>query len=102
VQIHYLQTLALSIMPISEALVMRVDPHAGQRVLDVACGSGNTALVAARRHCDVSGVDYVPKLLERARLRAAAEGTAIEFVLGDAQALPFPDQSFDVVLSSFG
>jgi SAM-dependent methyltransferase len=94
--------IALSIMPASEALVLAVDPHAGQRVLDVACGSGNTALVAARRHCDVTGVDYVPALLERARLRAAAEGTSIEFSLGDAQALPFPDRSFDVVLSTFG
>jgi SAM-dependent methyltransferase len=94
--------LALTILPVSEALVTSVDPHAGQRVLDVACGSGNTALVAARRYCQVTGVDYVPALLERARQRAAAEGVQAEFRAGDAQALPFPDAAFDVVLSTFG
>ncbi len=94
--------IALSIMPVSEGLVASVDPHPGQRVLDVACGSGNTALVAARRYCDVVGVDYVPALLERARQRAAAEGSSIQFDEGDAQALPYEDDAFDVVLSTFG
>lgn len=94
--------VALAIMPAAEALVASADPHAGQRVLDVACGSGNVALVAARRYCEVTGLDYVPSLLERARARAAAEGTPIRFVEGDAQALPFDDDSFDFVLSTFG
>lgn len=94
--------IALSIVPVSEGLVASVDPHAGQRVLDVACGSGNTALVAARRHCDVVGVDYVPALLERGRQRAAAEGSSIDFRAGDAQALPCADREFDAVLSTFG
>lgn len=94
--------IALSIMAASEGLVAATDPHAGQRVLDVACGSGNTALVAARRYCDVVGVDYVPALLERGQRRAAAEGCSIEFKVGDAQALPCRDDEFDVVLSTFG
>jgi SAM-dependent methyltransferase len=94
--------IALAIVPVSEELVLSADPHANQRVLDVACGSGNTALAAARRHCDVTGVDYVPALLERGRRRAAAEGTEIAFVEGDAQALPFDNAAFDCVLSTFG
>jgi ubiquinone/menaquinone biosynthesis C-methylase UbiE len=94
--------LARQIIPVSEALVRACDPRAGQRVLDVACGSGNAALIAARRYCDVSGIDYVPSLIERAALRAAAEGTPIDFRVGDAQALAYPDAHFDVVLSVFG
>lgn len=89
-------------IPMSEALVRDVDPRAGQRVLDVACGTGNAALVAARRFCDVTGIDYVPSLIERAKMRAAAEGLDTDFREGDAQALPFPDASFDVVLSAIG
>jgi ubiquinone/menaquinone biosynthesis C-methylase UbiE len=94
--------IALSIMQASEQLVASADPHAGQRVLDLACGSGNTALVAARRYCDVTGLDYVPELLERGRRRAEAEGCSIAFCEGDAQALPFEDGQFDMVLSTFG
>jgi ubiquinone/menaquinone biosynthesis C-methylase UbiE len=74
----------------------------GWRVLDVACGAGNCAIAAARRLGDAVGLDYVPALLERGRERAAAERYDIEFVEGDAQALPFEDASFDVVLSTFG
>ncbi|PVZ12063.1 class I SAM-dependent methyltransferase [Actinomycetospora cinnamomea] len=87
---------------IAEALCAAADPHAGQRVLDVACGSGTAALVAARRYCEVTGIDYVPHLLERARQRARAEGLAMDLQAADAQALPFPDASFDVVLSVYG
>jgi ubiquinone/menaquinone biosynthesis C-methylase UbiE len=94
--------LALVIMPVSEQLVYSVDPRPGQRVLDVACGSGNGALVAARRYCDVKGLDFAPNLLERARARAQAEGVQAEFIEGDAQALPFEDSSFDHVISTFG
>lgn len=94
--------VAACIVPASEALVEAADPHAGQRVLDVACGSGNTAIVAARRYCQVTGIDYVPALLERAARRAQAEGVQLELCAGDAQALPFSDGGFDVVLSSFG
>lgn len=94
--------LARQVVPVSEALCQTVDPHAGQRVLDVACGSGNAALVAARRYCEVTGLDYVPALVERAKMRATAEGMKIDFHVGDAQALPFRAASFDVVLSVFG
>jgi ubiquinone/menaquinone biosynthesis C-methylase UbiE len=87
---------------VSDSLVEAVDPVPGERVLDVACGSGNTAIAAARFFTDVVGLDYVPELLERGRERAAAERLEIEFVEGDAQALPFDDGSFDVVLSTFG
>src|SRR5438309_2131513 len=87
---------------VSERLCHAVDLRAGQQVLDVATGSGNTALAAARRFCDVTGVDFVPALLERARERAAAERLQIAFHEGDAERLPFPDASFDVVLSTFG
>jgi SAM-dependent methyltransferase len=76
--------------------------RAGERVLDVACGSGTAALVAARRYCNVIGMDYVPALLDRARLRALAEGLEVEFLEADAQGLPFPDDSFDAVLSVYG
>ena len=86
----------------SELLIESLDVHAGERVLDVATGSGNAALAAARRGCTVIGIDYVPELLERARLRAAAEGVVAEFIEGDAEALPFEDASFDVVTSVFG
>jgi SAM-dependent methyltransferase len=77
-------------------------PPSGQHVLDVACGSGTPPLVAGRRYCVVTGVDYVPELLDRARSRASAEGFAVDFRVGDAQALPFDDASFDVVLSVYG
>jgi SAM-dependent methyltransferase len=71
-------------------------------VLEVACGSGNATLAAARRFCQVTGVDYVPALLDRARRRAQAEGLEATFQEADAEDLPFPDASFDVVLSTCG
>ncbi len=86
----------------AEALVEAVDPHPGQRVLDVACGSGTAALIAERRYCDVAGIDYVPSLIDRATARAQANGQAIDFRVGDAQELPFSDDRFDVVLSVYG
>jgi ubiquinone/menaquinone biosynthesis C-methylase UbiE len=94
--------IGTQIQIVSELLIEALDVHSTERVLDVATGSGNAALAAARRGCDVTGVDYVPALLERARRRAEAEGLTIEFVEGDAEALPFPDASFDVVSSVFG
>jgi SAM-dependent methyltransferase len=94
--------IAVQTMPVADALVEATDLRPGQRVLDVACGTGNCALVAARRYCEAVGLDYVPALVERARARAAADGVAAEFVVGDAQSLPFPDGAFDAVLSTFG
>src|SRR3954464_4466741 len=87
---------------VAEELCEAVDVLPGQRVLDVACGAGNGAIAACRRNAEAVGLDYVPALLERARERAAAEGYDIEFVEGDAQALPFEDGSFDYVVSTFG
>jgi SAM-dependent methyltransferase len=93
---------ASTILIVSESLCEAVDLHAGQRVLDVATGSGNTALCAARRWCDVTGIDFEPALLDQARARAAFEGLDIAFEEADAHELPFPDGSFDAVLSTFG
>src|SRR5213592_4525772 len=87
---------------VAEQLCEAVDVLPGQRVLDVACGAGNGAIAGARRGAESVGLDYVPELLERGRERAAGEGFEIEFVEGDAQALPFDDGSFDVVISTFG
>jgi SAM-dependent methyltransferase len=81
---------------------LALDLRAGLKVLDVAAGNGNVALAAARRGCDVVATDYVPALLERARERAAAERLAVEFRETDAEALPFDDEAFDVVVSTFG
>jgi SAM-dependent methyltransferase len=87
---------------VAERLVDSVDPAAGSRVLDVAGGTGNAAIAAARAGCDVTCTDYVPALLDRGRERARAEGLAIEFETADAEALPYADGSFDAVLSVFG
>jgi ubiquinone/menaquinone biosynthesis C-methylase UbiE len=88
---------------IDERLCEAVDILPGERVLDVACGSGNATLAAARRAMGGTvGVDYVPDHFEHARARAAAERLDIEWVEGDAEDLPFEDGSFDVVLSAFG
>src|SRR2546423_8067324 len=87
---------------VGEHLCETVDLLSIERVLGLACGSGNAAMAGGRRFADVVGVDYVPELLAHGRERAAAEGLEVEFVDGDAQALPFDDGSFDVVLSTFG
>jgi len=87
---------------VGESLCEAVDVRSGERVLDVAAGNGNAALAAARRWCEVTASDYVPALLERARERAVADRLPIEFRTADAEKLPFPDASYDVVLSTFG
>jgi len=94
--------VAARIVLVAEQLCDTADLHAGWRVLDVATGSGNAAIAAARLGCTAVGVDYVPALLERGRKRAAAEGLAVELLEGDAESLPFPDKSFDAVLTVFG
>jgi len=87
---------------VGENLCEALDLRSGSRVLDVAAGNGNATLAAARRWCDVTSSDYVASLLESGRARAQAEGHTIQFQEADAENLPFPDASFDVVLSTFG
>ena len=87
---------------VGETLCEAVDLRSNQRVLDVAAGNGNATLAAARRFAEVVSTDYVGTLLERGRERAKAERLAVTFREADAEALPFDDGSFDVVLSTFG
>ncbi|HWV53966.1 class I SAM-dependent methyltransferase, partial [Pseudorhodoplanes sp.] len=87
---------------VGEDLCEALDLRGGQSVLDVAAGNGNVSLAAARRWCDVTSTDYVPALLERGRERAAAEHLPITFKEADAEALPFADEAFDTVVSTFG
>jgi ubiquinone/menaquinone biosynthesis C-methylase UbiE len=94
--------IGATLIVISEELCEAVDLHAGQSVLDVATGSGNTAIAAARRFCKVTGIDYVPSLLEVGRRRAGAENLHVTFQEGDTENIPFGNASFDVVLSTLG
>jgi ubiquinone/menaquinone biosynthesis C-methylase UbiE len=87
---------------VGEMLCEAVDLRSSQRVLDVAAGNGNATLAAARRYADVVSTDYVGTLLERGRERAKAERLPVTFQEADAEALPFADGRFDVVLSTFG
>ena len=87
---------------VGETLCEAVDLRSGSRVLDVAAGNGNCSLAAARRWCDVTSTDYVPALLEDGRRRAEGDRLPMKFQVADAEALPFDDNSFDVLLSSFG
>jgi SAM-dependent methyltransferase len=96
------QRIGVGQQVVSELLVKAMHLHAGERVLDVAGGGGNTALAAARRWADVTCTDYVPDLLGHAAERARAEGLPLHTEVADAQALPYPDGSWDVVTSTFG
>ena len=87
---------------IGELLCEAADLHSGHKVLDVATGSGNTAISAARRFCEVTGMDLAPESIEHARKRAEAEGMEIIFEVGDAENLSYADASFDAVLSTIG
>lgn len=87
---------------VGEALAETCDLRWDERVLDVAAGNGNASLAAARRGCKVTSTDYVGALLERGADRARADGLEMDFHTADAEALPFADASFDVVLSTFG
>jgi len=87
---------------VGESLAEALDLRAGEKVLDVAAGNGNATLAAARRCCEVVSTDYVGSLLERGRARASAEGLDVRFEQADAENLPYPDASFDAVLSTFG
>jgi SAM-dependent methyltransferase len=94
--------VAARIVLVAEQLCDNADLHAGWRVLDVATGTGNAAIAAARLGCNAVGVDYVPALLEQGRRRAAAEGLEVELLEGDAEDLPFAEGSFNAVTSVFG
>ena len=94
--------IGTQIVMVAEQLIESLDVRSTERVLDVATGSGNAALAAARRGCDVVGMDYTPALLDRARRRAEAEALDATFLDGDAEALPVADSTFDVVSSVFG
>jgi ubiquinone/menaquinone biosynthesis C-methylase UbiE len=87
---------------VGESLSEALDLRAGASVLDVAAGNGNATLAAARRWCNVTSTDYVPALLQSGQARADAEGYTIRFQEADAENLPFPDATFDAVMSTFG
>jgi SAM-dependent methyltransferase len=90
------------VAPLGPALVDAVGPDAGDRVLDVAAGTGNAALAAARRGAEVVASDLTPELLEAGEHAARAEGLALTWRTADAEALPFADAEFDAVLSCIG
>ena len=94
--------LSEHIADVGQLVVDRAGVEAEMRVLDVACGTGNAALPAARAGARVTGLDLVPRLLEQGRTKAGAEGLVIDWVEGDAEDLPFEDGSFDRVFSTFG
>jgi len=94
--------VATLIWDVGGRLVRRLEVGPGDDVLDVACGTGNAAIPAAQAGARVVGVDLTPELFAAARRRAGAAGVEVEWVEGDAEALPFGDESFDVVVSTFG
>ena len=91
-----------SIAVMHDDLVRRLDPRAGERWVDLACGTGAVAMRAARLGAEVTGLDFSDVMIETARRRAAAENLAITYDVGDAENVPYPDASFDVVSSSVG
>jgi SAM-dependent methyltransferase len=93
---------ARELEPAAHHVVALAEIRPGERVLDLACGTGNAAIEAARAGASVTGLDAAPRLIEVARARAAAANLAIELVVGDAQELPFGDGGFDCVISVFG
>jgi ubiquinone/menaquinone biosynthesis C-methylase UbiE len=86
----------------AEAFINRLNLRPGMKVLDVACGTGNLALPAARAGADVTGADIAPNLVEQARENAKREGLTAQFDEGDAEAMPYADASFDAVITMFG
>lgn len=94
--------IAKSIEKGAAEFVGRLNLTSGMKVLDVACGTGNLALPAAKAGADVTGIDIAPNLIEQAIANAAAQGLDAKFEVGDAEALPYEDGSFDVVMTMFG
>lgn len=93
---------ATELEPVSAHVVAVANPRPGERALDLATGTGNAALLAARAGAGVTGLDASARLIDVARRRASEDGVRAEFVVGDVQALPFDDGSFDVAMSVFG
>jgi SAM-dependent methyltransferase len=98
---HYEYT-ARELEPVARHVVSLAELEPGERVLDLATGTGNAALLAAAAGAEVTGVDAASRLIEVAKERAAGQGLEATFVIGDLEALPFEDRSFDVALSVFG
>lgn len=98
---HY-ERVAAQLLPAARAAIDHAAPGPGERVVDVGCGTGNAALLAAERGAAVTGVDPAPRLLRVARAQAAAQGLDATFALGEAAALPIDDRSVDVAVSVFG
>jgi len=96
------QNVTETIADIHESVVERLDPKAGERMLDVACGTGAVAELAARRGARVTGADLAPALIETATARAAEQGLEIDYEVGDCENLRFEDGAFDVVASTCG
>ena len=94
--------IAAQLLPAAEVVVDRLAPRSGEHVVDLGCGTGNAALLAADRGSRTTGVDPSPRLLEVARRGASARGLDVEFVPGNAETLPFPDGSVDAIVSVFG
>lgn len=94
--------IARSYEPGAAEFVYRLNLRPGDRVLDVACGTGNLAIPAARSGARVTGLDIAPNLLEQARAWADVEGLEVEFDEGNAEAMPYPDAAFDEVITMFG
>jgi ubiquinone/menaquinone biosynthesis C-methylase UbiE len=94
--------IAKHIETVAEQFVERLEIKPGMKVLDVACGSGNLAVNAAKKGADVTGVDIADNLVESAKQRAEAMGLEIKFEQGDAEAMPYPNNTFDVVMTMFG
>ncbi len=96
------EQIGKSYAPGAAEFIARLDLKPGEKVLDVACGAGNTAIPAARAGAIVTGVDIAPNLVEQARRNAQAEGLNCQFDEGDAEALSYDDGSFDTVVTMFG
>jgi SAM-dependent methyltransferase len=94
--------VAKLITPVAEEFMAGIDLRPGMKVLDAACGTGNLAVIAARRGCVTSGLDIAANLIAQARERASQLSLAIQFTEGDAEAMPYPDASFDAVVSMYG
>ncbi len=94
--------IAKSIADGGVQFVERLNLKPGMKVLDVACGTGNLAIPAAKTGAEVTGIDIAPNLIDQAKVRAAAEGVRADFEVGDAESMPYEDNTFDLTMTMFG